>query len=85
MLARFGDPGSKDNLGSFIRLQANAATQTENRIEDGADSIRKRAILDDRHRVRGRVTTADKARAVSLLPSTSKVAGPPWAPRISLT
>ena len=65
LLARFGNAGSKDDLGSFIRLEANAATQTENRIEHGADRIRKRAILDDRNRVCGRVPPAEKTRTVS--------------------
>ena len=39
VLARRGHPGRENNLRSFVRLQAYAATETEDWIEHGSDGV----------------------------------------------
>ncbi len=60
VLVRLGHPGSEDDLRSFVRLQPDPATQTENRIQNGADRVRQWAIFHDRHRVGGGMSPAQK-------------------------
>src|SRR6266851_1855174 len=65
VVPRLGHAGRENNLGGFVRRQAHPASQTENRIEDGADRVRERAILHYSYRLGGGVATAEKTRPIS--------------------